>query len=424
MFYTKEHIAKAMEKEPLDREQIEAGIKKGHIVIPANKIRTNLTQPCLIGKGLTVKINANIGFSDGNSSFAEEMNKSKVAVEAGADTIMDLSTGKDLEQMRRQVLAECPVPVGTVPVYQLACADGSDFLDMRDKDFIKIVEKQATEGVDFFTIHAGLTLKAVRSFKNSDRIIDVVSRGGALLASWMLQNDRENPFLTHYDELLCLAKEYNLVLSLGDSLRPGAIADASDALQINELSLLGELQKRSLCEGVQIIIEGPGHMPMDQIEANVKIQKTLCHGAPFYVLGPLVTDAACGWDHISGAIGGAIAAQAGADYLCYVTPAEHVSLPDAGDVREGVIASKVAAHAADISRGISFSIQRDKDIAMARAKRDWKKQFDSSLDPHKAREKRKVSGAGDTDICTMCEELCSIKMLEGKCEKDNGEKCV
>lgn len=412
MNFTEGYLSKALQRETVSQETAKQLLASGSAVLPANKKRKNIEKPCIIGKGFLVKVNANIGFSRGHSSQAEEIEKLKVAVDNGADAIMDLSTGSGIVQMRREVLSLCPVPVGTVPIYELACGVDKAFLDLSEDDFMAVLEQQAEDGVDFFTVHSGITLQAARALQHGNRVIKIVSRGGALLAKWMLHNSRENPFLSRYDDMLALAKDYNIVLSLGDSLRPGAVADASDRFQIDELSLLGELQQRAFSKGVQVMIEGPGHMTMDQIAANVKLQKCLCHQAPFYVLGPLVTDAACGWDHISGAIGGAIAAYHGADFLCYVTPAEHVSLPDAEDVKEGVIASKIAAHAADLARGTRSSLERDLAISSARAKRDWKTQFALSIDPVKPRKKRELSGAGEQDICTMCSEMCSIKMVE------------
>ncbi|MGD2279279.1 MAG: phosphomethylpyrimidine synthase ThiC, partial [Candidatus Omnitrophota bacterium] len=284
-----------------------------------------------------------------------------------------------------------------------------------------VLEKQAEEGVDFFTVHAGITLDAVRLASKNPRIINIVSRGGSLLASWMARNKRENPFLSQYDKVLDICKKYNVTISLGDSLRPGAIGDATDQLQIQELIVLGSLQQRALVKGVQVMIEGPGHVPLDQIEVNVKLEKRICHGAPFYVLGPLVTDAAAGYDHITSAIGGAIAAWHGADFLCYVTPAEHLSLPDLEDVKRGVMASRIAAHAADIVKGLPSAIKRDTEISKARARRDWKKQFYLSLDPEFPEKIRERSKPKAEDICTMCGEYCSIKIAE-ECLKTGKRK--
>ncbi|MGB3111783.1 MAG: phosphomethylpyrimidine synthase ThiC, partial [Candidatus Omnitrophota bacterium] len=286
------------------------------------------------------------------------------------------------------------------------------FYSMKEEDFIEVIRKQAEEGVDFFTVHAGITMDAVRLAKKNPRIINIVSRGGALITSWMVKNKRENPFFSRFDDILDIVKRYDVTLSLGDSLRPGAIADATDQLQIQELIILGKLQERALAAGVQVMIEGPGHVPLDQIETNVKLEKSICHGAPFYVLGPLVTDAAAGYDHITSAIGGAIAAWHGADFLCYVTPAEHLRLPGIEDVRMGVMASKIAAHAADIVKGIPSAIKRDIEISKARARRDWKKQFALSLDPENLMNLRKESHPPKEDVCTMCGEYCSIKIAE------------
>ncbi|MFH1877351.1 MAG: phosphomethylpyrimidine synthase ThiC [Candidatus Omnitrophota bacterium] len=404
-------LRKISKTEGVDLNQLKKNIRAGYVVVPKNRTR-DISKPCAIGKGLTTKINANIGLSPGYSGIAEEMKKMKVAVDTGADTVMDLSTGPLLGKLRNKILAECPVPVGTVPVYELACDKKKRFISMNEDDFMAVLRKQAEEGVDFFTIHSGITLEIVNFVTEKPRILNIVSRGGALLASWMISNQRENPFFSRFDEIIALAREYDIVLSLGDSLRPGAISDATDRLQIQELLVLGDLQKRALARGVQVMIEGPGHVPLDQIEANVKLEKSICHGAPFYVLGPLVTDAAPGYDHIVGAIGGAIAAQYGADFLCYVTPAEHVRLPLVEDVRQGVIASKIAAHAADIVKKIPSALARDMAISKARAERDWKKQFKLALDPYTPEKLRKESLPPEQDVCTMCSEYCSIKVLE------------
>jgi phosphomethylpyrimidine synthase len=400
----------AAKQEDASVAEIQKGLEKGWVVVPGNKKR-DLVKPCAIGKGMTTKVNANLGLSPGHSSIDKEMKKMDVACEAGADALMDLSTGPELGKLRKKILSECPVPVGTVPIYEIACK-GGNFLSRKEDDFIDVLRQQAEEGVDFFTIHSGITLEATRLVEKKPRIMNIVSRGGALLASWMMTNQRENPFLSRFDEVIKIAKEYDITLSLGDSLRPGAIADATDRLQIEELFVLGDQQEVAFKEGVQVMIEGPGHVPLDQIEANVKLQKSVCHGAPFYVLGPLVTDAAPGYDHIVGAIGGAIAAWHGADFLCYVTPAEHVSLPVEDDVKQGVIASKIAAHAADIVKGIPSAAKRDRQISEARAQRDWKKQFALSLDPQSPTERRRADKPKESDVCSMCEDFCSIKIIE------------
>jgi len=404
-------LTEVAKRENADRKSVKEGVSKGHIVIPKNNKR-RVKKTLAIGKGLATKVNANIGLSSGYSDISTELKKVDVAVEAGADTLMDLSTGPFLGKMLKKILSSCPVPVGTVPIYELASKEKKTLVSMKEDDFVAIIQKQAEEGVDFFTIHSGITLEAVKIASKNPRVLNIVSRGGALLASWMGHNNKENPFLSRFDDILDIAKEYNIVLSLGDSLRPGSICDATDRLQIGELLILGDLQQRALERGVQVMIEGPGHVPLDQIEANVKLQKSICHGSPFYVLGPLVTDAAPGYDHIVGAIGGAIAAWHGADFLCYVTGAEHLCLPEIEDVRRGVIASKIAAHAADIVKKVPGAIERDISISKARAKRDWKTQFELSLDPEYALEKRKRSKPNISDVCTMCSEYCSIKVAE------------
>jgi phosphomethylpyrimidine synthase len=410
-------------KEEVSIDQIKAGIKAGHIVIPKNNKR-DFEKPCAIGKGMTTKVNANIGLSSMSSDIDHEFKKMEVAVKAGADTIMDLSTGPLVKEVRKRIMEVCTVPLGTVPVYDLACDKDKPFISMEDEDFLDVLRNQAKEGVDFFTIHSGLTLKCMEIVKKNPRILNIVSRGGALLASWMLKNNKENPLYSRFDEVIDIAKEYDIVLSLGDSLRPGAICDATDELQITELITLGELQKRALSKGVQVIIEGPGHVSMDQIETNVRLQKTICNGAPFYVLGPLVTDAGAGYDHIVGAIGGAMAAWYGADYLCYVTPAEHLCLPDLEDVHKGVIASKIAAHAADIAKKIPSAIKRDLEISKARAKRDWPKQFELCLDSGTPKRYREKDTPDVEDVCTMCSEYCSIKIMEECLEEIEGKEKV
>jgi len=404
-------LRKVAKNEDASITYIRKGVRSARIVVPKNR-KHKLLKPCAIGEGMTTKVNANLGLSPENSSISREIKKMEVAVTAGADAIMDLSTGPLLKKLRRKILSLCPVPLGTVPVYELACVKKRKFTSLKEDDFISVLQKQAEEGVDFFTIHSGITLEATYIAAKNPRILNIVSRGGALLASWMAANRRENPFFSRFDDILDIAKKFNIVLSLGDSLRPGAISDATDRLQIQELLVLGDLQQRAVSRGVQVMIEGPGHVPLDQIEANVKLQKSICHGAPFYVLGPLVTDAAPGYDHIVGAIGGAIAAWHGADFLCYVTPAEHLRLPDSEDVRQGVMASKIAAHAADIVKNIPSALKRDEEISKARAKRDWKKQFKLSLDPKLPMKIRKGSQPRMSDVCTMCSEYCSIKIAE------------
>lgn len=406
------------EEERLTAEFIRRGLIHGTIVIPKNKTR-KLSKPCGIGSGLKTKINANIGTSKDSSSITDEIRKMKAAISLGADAIMDLSTGAKIIETRRKILAESIVPVGTVPIYEIVIGGKKRFGSIKDipaEYMLGVLKSQAKEGVDFFTIHAGVTSQVIRTLESNPRILDIVSRGGAFLAEWMIENKRENPFYEHFDEVLAIAKEYDVTLSLGDGLRPGAIADATDPSQMMELVTLGELQKRTLKKGVQVMIEGPGHVPIDQIIANVKLEKSICNGAPFYVLGPLVTDVAPGYDHITAAIGGAIAASNGADFLCYVTPAEHLRLPTLEDVRDGVVASKIAAHAADIAKGIKGAIEWDIAISKARKARDWEKQFKLAIDREKPRLYRAASKPGLEDACTMCGEYCSIKTAE-KCFK-------
>ncbi len=406
------------ENERVSVDFIRRGISHGTIVIPKNK-NHSLPKVCGIGKGLKTKINANIGTSKDSSGIGLEIAKMKAAIALGADAIMDLSTGSMINKTRRKILDESTVPVGTVPIYEIVITGLNRFGYIKDipvSFMIDTLEGQAKEGVDFFTIHAGVTSQVVKNLKASPRILDIVSRGGAFMAEWMIENDKENPFYEYFDEVIDIAKRYDITLSLGDGLRPGAIADATDSPQISELLVLGELQKKALEEGVQVMIEGPGHVPMHQIEANVLLEKSLCNGAPFYVLGPLVTDVAPGYDHITAAIGGALAASKGADFLCYVTPAEHLRLPTIDDVREGVIASKIAAHAADIAKGIKGAIEWDIAISKARKERNWKKQFTLAIDNVKPKKYRSDSTPGAKDVCTMCGEYCSIKTAE-KCLK-------
>jgi phosphomethylpyrimidine synthase len=349
--------------------------------------------------------------------MASELKKMEECERLGADTIMDLSTGARLEETRRRILAASNIPVGTVPIYEIVIKGlkkRGSIASITAEDMFSVLESQAKEGVDFFTIHAGVTKRALSLLKENPRILDIVSRGGAFLAEWIMTNKRENPFYENFDRVIDIARRYDVTLSLGDGLRPGSVLDATDKPQIAELVVLGELQKRALKKGVQVMIEGPGHIPLNQIEANVLMEKSVCSGAPFYVLGPIVTDIAPGYDHITAAIGGAIAASAGADFLCYVTPSEHVRLPTLEDVREGVVASKIAAHAADIAKNIPGAIDRDSLMSKARAGRDWRKQFELAIDSVKPAQYRKESEPSKEDVCTMCGDYCSIKTAE-KC---------
>jgi phosphomethylpyrimidine synthase len=400
--------------EGLNPEFIRDGIACGTIVIPQNNTRK---LPCVraVGQGTRTKINANIGASPYHSCLDEELEKLSAAVDCGADAVMDLSLGADQLRIRRAILEKSEVMVGTVPIYQTAfelSAARRDVEDMTIADFLETVRRQAQEGVDFMTIHCGVTRKALAAMEAQGRLLDVVSRGGAFLVSWMRKNGKESPLYEYYDEILAILAQYDVTLSLGDGLRPGAVADAGDRAQISELVILGELAERAWDMGVQVIIEGPGHVPLNQVADHMRLQKTLCNGAPYYVLGPLVTDIAAGYDHIAGAIGGALAAMSGADFLCYVTPAEHLRLPTVADVVEGVMASRIAAHAADLARGLKGAWEKDRAMARARKSLDWETQISLSIHPQKARAYREASEIQDQDVCTMCGEFCAIKRLQ------------
>jgi phosphomethylpyrimidine synthase len=404
------HVA---EKEAVEADFIIQGLVDGEIVIPANVNHTNLI-PCGIGKGLRTKVNANIGTSSDFCDLNTELRKLQTAIDFGADTVMDLSTGGDISAIRRAILSASTVPVGTVPIYQAgieAIENHGAIVNMSVDEIFAVIEEHAKDGVDFMTVHCGVTQASLARLKKQGRTTDIVSRGGAFLIGWMLHNDKENPLYQYYDRLLDLALEYDFTLSLGDGLRPGCLADATDRAQIEELITLGELVERSKEAGVQAMIEGPGHLPLNQIATNVQLEKSLCRGAPFYVLGPLVTDVAAGYDHITAAIGGAIAAAAGADFLCYVTPTEHLSLPSIGDVKEGVIASRIAAHAADIVKGVKGAKEWDEQMSRARKALDWKTQAKLSLDPELSRQVHtKVPASGAT--CSMCGKYCAMAIVE------------
>lgn len=414
------NITEAMKRiavsEGVTPEFVRNGVAKGNIVITLNNRRRNI-KPIGIGKGLSTKINANIGTSGDDADIDKELEKLDVAVRAGADTVMDLSTGGDIDRIKKIIIKRSPVPIGTVPIYQAACDNlkkGGAIPDISEDDIFNAIERHGEDGVDFITVHCGVTLETFGRMEREGRLLNIVSRGGSLLIKWMMHRKEENPLYAHYDRLLEIAREYDMTLSLGDGFRPGCLADATDRGQVQETILLGELADRARKADVQVMIEGPGHMPINQIEANILLQKRLCHDAPFYVLGPLVTDIAPGYDHITSAIGGAIAASAGADFLCYVTPSEHLRLPTVEDVKEGVIASRIAAHAADIAKGVKGAIERD--ISMARMRRDlnWEEQIKLSLDPEKAKKMRKESPPSEDDVCTMCASLCAIKVGQGK----------
>ena len=408
-----EEVKAVAVSEHISPERLASDIAEGVTVIPMNSKRG--IKPIGIGKGLKTKINANIGTSKDRVSLDEEREKLDILVRYGADAVMDLSTGGPIKEMRRLLLNRTPLSVGTVPIYEAAIRSAEThgtIAKMTPDDLFNVIEEHAEEGVDFVTVHCGLTRKAIGRLKEEGRILDIVSRGGSFLLEWMIYNDRENPLYEHYDRLLEIAKKYDLTLSLGDGLRPGCLEDATDRSQIEELLTIGELRDRALVEGVQVIIEGPGHVPINQIELNIKVQKEICKGAPFYVLGPLVTDIAMGYDHIAAAIGGAIAGAAGADFLCYVTPAEHIRLPGIEDVKEGVIASKIAAHAADIAKGIPGAIELDRKMAQYRKNLDWNGQISLSIDPDKVSTWRAEVPPSESEVCSMCGEFCAIRIVE------------
>ena len=406
-------MVQVAEQEKVEAEFVRCGVAGGTIIIPANIKHSNLV-PCGIGQGLKTKVNANIGTSSDFGGIDTELEKLQVTIDAGADTVMDLSTGGDISAIRRAVIAASPLPVGTVPIYQAgieAIDRYSAIVKMTVDDLFAAIEEHVRDGVDFVTVHCGVTRSAIARLKQQGRVTDVVSRGGAFLIGWIFYNERENPLYEYYDRLLEIAREFDVTLSLGDGMRPGSLADATDRAQIEELLVIGELVDRAQQAGVQVMVEGPGHLPLNQIEANVRLEKAICKGAPFYVLGPLVTDIAAGYDHITGAIGGAIAAAAGTDFLCYVTPAEHLSLPDSEDVRQGVIASRIAAHAGDIVKGVKDAEQWDRRMAKARKSLDWEEQARLSLDPQRSRRVHsKHSSAGTA--CSMCGDFCAMELVE------------
>jgi len=410
----------AAEKMPV--EALIKSVADGTVVIPANTCR-QLQRPEGVGQGLRTKVNANIGTSTDYPEMADELAKLNAAVSAGADAVMDLSTGGDLTAIREAILAACPVMLGTVPIYEVAVRVASEkgsITQIVADDLFDVIERQAKQGVDFMTLHCGITEESIRRLRDQGRVTDVVSRGGAFLVTWILANQRENPLYERYDDVLSIAKKYDVTLSLGDGFRPGCLSDATDRAQVQELIILGELVKRAREAGVQVMVEGPGHVPLDQIAANMAIEKRLCEGAPFYVLGPIVTDVAPGYDHITSAIGGAIAAMSGADFLCYVTPSEHLGLPTAEDVTEGVIAARIAGHAADIVKGVPGAIEWDNEMARARKSRDWTRQMELAIDPVKARKSREARSSGDEEVCSMCSGFCAMKVVEEYLGKPGG----
>lgn len=410
-------IAAVAKKEGISEQIICERVAKGSIAIPANIKHTSLA-PNGVGEGLSTKINVNLGISGDCKDYSVEMGKVDLAIEFGAEAIMDLSNYGKTNTFRRELISRSPAMIGTVPMYDAVGYLEKDLKNITAEDFMKVVRAHAEEGVDFMTIHAGINKRAVEGFLREGRKMNIVSRGGSLLFAWMQMTGNENPFYEHYDELLEILREYDVTISLGDALRPGCIADSTDAAQIGELIELGNLTKRAWERDVQVIVEGPGHMAMNEIVANMELQKSLCHNAPFYVLGPLVTDIAPGYDHITSAIGGAIAAASGADFLCYVTPAEHLRLPTEDDVKEGIIASKIAAHAADIAKGVKGARDIDNKMAEARIKLDWDEMFNIAIDGKKAREYFESAPPEEPDTCSMCGKMCAMRttnrILEGK----------
>ncbi|MFR1199800.1 MAG: phosphomethylpyrimidine synthase ThiC [Clostridium sp.] len=407
-------------KESKNPEEIRSLVAEGKVAIPANINHKSLS-PEGVGQGLKTKINVNLGISKDCCDCDRELEKVRTALDMGVEAIMDLSNYGKTAEMRKAIVNMSTAMLGTVPIYDALGYYDKDLKDLTAKEFLEVVEKHGQDGVDFVTIHAGLNREAVETVKRNKRLTNIVSRGGSLLFAWMEINNAENPFFEYYDELLDICAKYDITLSLGDALRPGSINDASDASQIKELITLGELTKRAWENNVQVIIEGPGHMALNEIEANMVMQKRLCHGAPFYVLGPLVTDVAPGYDHITSAIGGAIAATYGADFLCYVTPAEHLRLPNLDDMKEGIIASKIAAHAADIAKGVKNARSWDNEMSKARADLNWERMFDLAIDPAKARRYRAESKPHDEESCSMCGKMCSMRTMN---KILNGEELV
>lgn len=403
-------IKAVAEKEHLAEAELVSRVAQGVVCIPANKNHTALS-PEGIGAGLRTKINVNLGISRDCADVEQELEKVRTAIDMKAEAIMDLSNYGKTREMRRRILDMSPAMLGTVPVYDAIGYCEKKLKDITKEDFMRVVRQHAEDGVDFMTIHAGINRATAQKVKNNPRRTNIVSRGGALLFAWMEMTGHENPFYEYYDEVLDIFAQYDVTISLGDACRPGCIDDSTDAAQISELIVLGELTKRAWEKNVQVMVEGPGHMAINEIAANMALEKRLCHGAPFYVLGPLVTDVAPGYDHITSAIGGAVAAANGADFLCYVTPAEHLRLPDLQDMREGIMASRIAAHAGDIAKGIPGARRWDNDMSDARRAIDWEKMFDIALDPEKPRAYRASSKPKEENTCTMCGEQCAVKNM-------------
>lgn len=391
-------------------EQLRVLVAEGKAIIPCNKAHQAL-RPHGIGAMLKTKINVNLGTSRDLRDPEMEFEKVRYAVELGAEAIMDLSSFGDTRAFRRRLTQDCPAMIGTVPIYDAVVYYHKPLAEITTQEWLDVVRMHAEDGVDFMTLHCGLNRQTAERFKHNKRLMNLVSRGGSILFAWMEMTGNENPFYEHFDALLEICRQHDVTLSLGDACRPGCLADATDASQIEELITLGELTKRAWARDVQVMIEGPGHMPLHQIAANMEIQKTLCHGAPFYVLGPLVTDVAPGYDHITAAIGGAVAAAAGASFLCYVTPAEHLRLPDLDDVKEGIIATRIAAHAADVAKGLPGAADWDLSMSHARKALDWEGMFQLCIDPEKARRYRESSRPEQEDTCSMCGNFCAVKNM-------------
>ena len=397
-------------KEFRSEEFIRDLVAKGQVAICANRLHTCI-DPNGVGSALRTKINVNLGVSRDCKDYDVEMKKVMAAVDLGAEAIMDLSTHGDTQPFRRKLTAECPAMIGTVPVYDSVIRYQRDLATLTARDFIDVIRLHAEDGVDFVTLHCGITRKTIEQIRKHKRRMNIVSRGGSLVFAWMTMTGEENPFYEYYDEILEICREYDVTISLGDACRPGCLADAGDVCQIEELVRLGELTKRAWAKDVQVMVEGPGHVPLDQVAANMKIQQSICMGAPFYVLGPIVTDVAPGYDHITSAIGGAIAAANGAAFLCYVTPAEHLRLPDVDDVKEGIVAARIAAHAADIAKGVPGAAEWDREMSLARKKLDWEGMFRLALDPEKARRYRASSKPEKEDTCSMCGNFCAVRNM-------------
>ncbi len=407
-----DEVRAAAEAEGMDPELMRERVAKGTITIVKNVNRD--VKPLIVGEGTSIKINSNVGTSSSDTSVEGEIEKVKVSIQYGADAIMDLSTGGDITEIRDRLLEETPVAIGTVPLYEMAFraqAQGKSVLEITSDEMFEVIEDHCKQGVDFLTIHCGVTQATIARLKECGRLYGATSRGGTIITEWIYRNKQESPLYAEYDRLLEILKKYDVAISLGDAFRPGATADATDRAQIEELIVLGELVDRARAAGVGSFVEGPGHVPLNQIATNIQIQKTLCKGAPFYVLGPLTTDTSIGYDHISGAIGAAVAGMAGVDFLCYLTPAEHLRLPSLEDVKEGVIAWKIAAQSADLAKGRPEAVKWDNDMARAKKRLDWEEVFNLSIDPDKCREYRKslMPTDGNDDACSMCGEFCAVK---------------